>query len=104
MFLEEGGEGREVGPHEAVVHSEEGQVGAAVEEVGETREGVARIHVEQEDGGQERHSLHVAHVRSVAGIRSEDVVQHLIIGATLHFQRQYGEGVKFLNLGDCHKN
>ena len=47
VFLEERGEGGEVGPHETVVHAEEGQVGAAVEEVGETGEGVACLHVEQ---------------------------------------------------------
>ena len=88
VLLEEGGEGGEVGSHEAVVHPEEGQVGAAVEEVGEAGEGIARLHVEQEDAGQEGHSLHVAHVRSIAGVRPEDIVQHLIIGATLHIGRE----------------
>ena len=76
--LEDHAEGPEVGLHESVVHLEEGQVRGEVEEVRQTDEGVGRLHVQEEDGRQEGHALHIAHVRAVAGIRPQDVVQRLM--------------------------
>ena len=67
--LEDHTEGLEVGLHELVVHLEEGQVGGPVEEVGQTDEGVCRLHVQEEDGRKEGHALDVADVRPIAGIR-----------------------------------
>lgn len=43
----------------AVVHPEEGHLAGLVEQVGEGDEGVGRVQVEDQHGGDERHALHL---------------------------------------------
>ena len=74
VLLQQSREGGEVGLHKVVVHSEERQVGRAVEEVGQADEGIVRLHIEQENGCEKRHALHVPHVRPVACICSQYIV------------------------------
>lgn len=45
--------------HKAVVHSEEGHLTGLVEQVGESDEGVGRVHVEDQHGRDEGHALHL---------------------------------------------
>lgn len=57
-----------------MIHSEECHVGRSVEEVGQADKGITGFHVEKEDTCQERHTLYISHIRSVAGVRSQDIV------------------------------
>ena len=48
-------------PHHLLIHTEEGDLAWAVEEVGEADKGIRHIHVEQENGCDERHPLDLQH-------------------------------------------
>ena len=82
-LLQEEVEGLKVWPHLGVVHSEESEVGGPVQEVSQTHESLCSLHVEQQHGCQEGHPLDVANVRSVAGVRSQDIVQTSVVWPSL---------------------
>ena len=73
----------EVFVHLGVVHAKARVQIGHVEHVGQAHERLARLHVEQQNGRQTRHALHVANLRLVARIGAQHAVQRFVVGSVL---------------------
>lgn len=102
-------EEEDCGAHQLVVHPEKGHLTGLVEEVGEGDESFSLLQVQDQHGGDEGHPLdlkhmnqqvgrterdkfygsaikprtHVANVGSIAGVRSQNAVQQVMVRAAL---------------------